>query len=101
MRLGLAAVLLTCALPCAAQDRLKTMTGYERAQRVQREGATAVKGGALSATWTDDSAAIEYDRDGKRFRYNIRSATASEAPPGLPPARPPIEGLPDRGRQFS
>jgi len=51
-----------------AQDRLKTMPGYERFERISRESTNAFKSGALSVTWTNGGAAFEFQRDGKRFR---------------------------------
>ena len=102
MRRALIAGLFLCVAPLAAQDRLKTMPGYDRAQRLAREGPSAVNGGALSATWTDDSAAVEYDRGGKRYRYTLASSTTAEVDSRRPPPHlPPFEGSPDRGRQFA
>ena len=47
-----------------AQDRLKTMPGYEQYQKMAREIPRAVKSGALSVTWKDGQT-FEYARDGK------------------------------------
>jgi dipeptidyl-peptidase-4 len=60
-----------------AQDRLKTMPGYEQAQRLARESGTAVRGGNLAVTWTDANT-FEYTRDGKRYRFDVATRTASE-----------------------
>jgi dipeptidyl-peptidase-4 len=101
---GLAAI----PISVAAQDRLRTMPGYERAQRVVREGP-GVRGGALEATWIEANA-FEYLRDGKRYRYDVPARHASEldatatlaSEPGEGPGRRiPPEGVPDRGRQFT
>jgi dipeptidyl-peptidase-4 len=54
-----------------AQDRLKTMPGYERYQKLNREITDAVKLGVLSVTWTNEGKAFEYRKDGKRYRYDI------------------------------
>ena len=48
-------VLAAIPISLAAQDRLRTMPGYEQAQRVARE-EPVVRGGALSATWIDANA---------------------------------------------
>ena len=69
-------VLAALPISLAAQDRLRTMPGYEQAQRVAREGPV-VRGGALSATWIDANA-FEYTRDGKRYRYDVAARHASE-----------------------
>jgi len=59
-----------------AQDRLKTMPGYERYQKLNREMSNAVKLGALSVVWTNDGKAFDYSRDGKRYRYDIAARKA-------------------------
>ena len=56
-----------------AQDRLKTMPGYEQYQRMARQIPTAVKSGALAATWTDGGKSVEYTREGKRYRFDLAS----------------------------
>ena len=70
-------LLLILPLSLAAQDRLKTMPGYEQAQRVAGEGPAAFSGGALRATWADGSKTFEYDMDGKRFRYDVATRQAT------------------------
>ena len=47
-----------------AQDRLKTMPGYEQYQRMSKEIPAAVKMGNLSVTWKDGGKALEYTKDG-------------------------------------
>src|SRR5436190_20835964 len=42
-----------------AQERLKTMPGYERYQKMSREVTNAVKYGSLSVTWKDGGGAYE------------------------------------------
>ena len=84
-----------------AQDRLKTMPGYEQYQKMSREIPTAVKSGALDALWRD-ARTLEYSRDGKRYRFDLgaSSVTTLAAPtdgPGI--ASGPRVG-PERGRQF-
>ena len=99
-------VLAAIPISLAAQDRLRTMPGYEQAQRVARE-EPVVRGGALSATWIDANA-FEYTRDGKRYRYDVAARRAREI--DARPAAESGEGRgrpvasteePDRGRQFT
>jgi dipeptidyl-peptidase-4 len=99
-------VMTAIPISSAAQDRLRTMPGYEKARRVARE-EPAVRGGTLSATWIDANA-FEYTKDGKRYRYEVAARRASEI--AAAPAGKPVEGRdrpvaaaeePDRGRQFS
>src|SRR5262245_62290582 len=69
-----------------AQDRLKAMPGYERYQKMNREMTNAVKLGSLSVTWKENGNAFEYQRDGKRYRYDIatRTTTLVTTPTGSP-----------------
>jgi len=98
-----------------AQDRFKTMPGAERFQRLSRESTNAVKLGSLSVTWKDEGKSFEYQKDGKRFRYDIANRIAVElgpvrtnSPPRDSQAKPGQErrdagraGKPARGRQFA
>ena len=101
------AVVVTLQAAIAAQDRLKTMPGYEAAQRVAREAAVAIAGNVSGVTWVDEGRAFEYEQHGKRYRYGISRGRASEI--DLPPAdeaergeraRASNAGAPPRGRQF-
>ena len=100
-------IIATLPITVAAQDRLKTMAGYEQAQRLTRESFTAVRGGALSATWVD-STTFEYTRDAKRYRFEVptRQATVIEANVTSAPGRGGrgrggTAVQPERGRQFA
>lgn len=85
-----------------AQDRLRWMPGYERHQKLVREIPTVVRSGALTVTWKD-AATFEYPKDGRLYRYDVGSKTATDIG-----AQPPAEGRgrggrgggPERGRQF-
>ncbi len=61
-----------------AQDRLRTMPGYDQFQKMSREITGAVRMGTLSVTWKDDSQSFEYQKDGKRYRYDIAAGKATE-----------------------
>ena len=83
-----------------AQDRLKTMPGYEQFQTMNGQIADSVKPGTLNVTWKD-AATFEYTRDGKLYRYDVASRKATElgeAPGGQRGQRG--QGGPERGRQF-
>ena len=99
-----------------AQDRLKSMPGYEQYQRMNREMTNAVKLGSLSVTWTNDNQAFEYRKDGKRYRYDLATRTATLLPSGSTNAEPSEGGArrgegrrqggirperPERGRQYT
>ena len=72
---GLSAGLLQ--LTSSAQSRLQTMPGYEQFRRMGAESRDAVKSGALSVTWKDPKT-FEYARDGKLYRYDLATKTATE-----------------------
>ena len=92
--------------PLAAQDRLKTMPGYEQYQKMSREIPGSVKLGSINAQWKDDGASFEYVWDGKRYRYDVASkqpTVIGDAPAGAGGGgrgRGGQAGQPARGRQF-
>src|SRR4051794_20965555 len=94
------AVAALCVQVTGAQDRLKSMPGYDQFERMSREIPTAIKSGALEATWREG--ALEYSRDGKHYRFEPGSRTASEAAV-LAAAPSTLAGrgrpAPERGRQ--
>ncbi|MEO7272224.1 MAG: DPP IV N-terminal domain-containing protein [Vicinamibacterales bacterium] len=94
-----------------AQDRLKTMPGYQQYLKVSQEIPGAVKLGALGVTWSQDGKSFDYTHDGKRYRFDVAAKRASEIAAGDAPAagrgqrgaggREGITaGAPERGRQF-
>lgn len=91
-------LLLLSAGSVSAQDRLKTYPGYDRYARLSREIQTSVKPGALQVAWTDTTH-FEYTVAGKRYRYDVRSLSATEIP--LPANQASHQmGGPERGRQY-
>jgi len=88
----------------AAQERLKSMSGHDAAQRVARDAPGAVTGVVTAVTWDADGRTFEYDQDGKRYRYELASGRASEldrtAPASGGRGRAGNAGAPERGRQF-
>src|ERR1051326_581116 len=111
-RLASAALVAAFATAVAAQDRLKTMAGYEQYVRLTMQIPSAVASGAISPTWSSDSKSFDYTRDGKRFRYDVASHGAEEIPAdeaGSGPSTRSGQGgrsavrsgpRPERGRQF-
>jgi dipeptidyl-peptidase-4 len=86
-----------------AQDRLRTMPGYEQHERMAPQMVSAVKSGARAAVWSADSRSLEYSLDGKRYRFDLPERRETEIPAASPerapsPARAVVQ--PDRGRQF-
>jgi len=86
-----------------AQDRLKTMPGYDQYQRMAPQIGSFVKLGALNVTWSPDGKSFEYVLDGKRQRFDV--ATRKIAPAtGTAPAAPAgrrFGGGVERGRQVA
>ena len=77
-----ASLLVVLPLVSTAQDRLKTMPGYEQYQRMSQQIPGSVKLGALSVTWKDGGKAFEYRHDGKIYRYDVaerKTAVIGEA----------------------
>ena len=70
--------LLSAVTLALAQDRLKTMPGYEQHEKMSGQIAGSVKLGALIVTWKDANT-FEYAHDGKQWRYDVaaRQATAT------------------------
>ena len=89
-----------------AQDRLKSMPGYQQYQRVAGQLSGAVRGGDLSVTWSTDSRSFEYQREGKRYRYDVATRRATEIGEAQADSSPAGrggrggQGAPERGRQF-
>src|SRR6185369_3001610 len=88
-----------------AQDRLKTMPGYDRYDKMAKEIPGSVKGGSLTVKWQDGGKSFNYYKDGKAYHYDIATKTATEA--GSAPADAETttmggrrRGGPERGRQF-
>jgi dipeptidyl-peptidase 4 len=106
--IALAFALGLVTITSSAQDRLKSMPGYEQFQKVSKEIPGSVKMGTLAVKWAGDGKAFDYLKDGKAYRYTIASRAATEIdkatadlPPqdGRFPGRRP-QGAPERGRQY-
>ena len=82
-----------------AQDRLKSMPGYEQYQRVARQIPTAVESGAINALWAPDSRSFEYVRGGKRWHYDVSTRKTTETVAEVNNAAGRRGGAPARGRQ--
>ncbi len=81
-----------------AQDRLKTMPGYEQFQKVGTEIQGSIKPGSLTVTWKDANT-FEYTQEGRLYRYDVATRKAVEAGSATGGARGQRGGGPDRGRQ--
>ena len=61
-----------------AQDRLKTMPGYQRHEKIAPQIAGSVVLGTLKVNWTNDGNAFEYQSEGRHYRYDVLSRTRTE-----------------------
>jgi dipeptidyl-peptidase 4 len=61
-----------------AQDRLKTMPGFDQYQKMSGAAVGSVKMGQVNATWLEDGKVFEYAKDGKKIRYDIAADKAEE-----------------------
>ena len=68
---GLAAVFSALPGTGEAQDRLKSMPGYQQYEKMKGATAGSVKSGALDVAWKEKGKAFVYDLDGKRYRFDI------------------------------
>ena len=95
---------LVLQVAVTAQDRLKTMPGYDAAQRIARDARDAVTGGVTAVSWIDGGRALEYDLGGKRYRYDLARALSAQVEAAAAAdtgrrGRGSSGAVPDRGRQ--
>ncbi len=101
-------IVLALAAPLAlnAQDRLKTMPGYEQFTRMQAQlvSTPPLKSGAINAAWSADGKSLEYNFDGKRNRVDVTSKNITSIGEATAEQRGGFGGRggggPARGRQF-
>ncbi len=108
-----AVVLVSVAPRATAQDRLKSMPGYEQYQRMAPLISTVLGGGGgrgfgarAGVTWSADSKTVEFESGGRRVRYDVSTQKIVDVPETSVPAgrrgmgRGGVAGNPERGRQF-
>ena len=62
-------ILLTSLCPASAQDRIKSMPGYDQYQSMRRSIPSSVNVGSLNVTWSDDGQSFEYRKGNKPVSY--------------------------------
>jgi dipeptidyl-peptidase-4 len=79
-RAGSAVLLIATVLHASigAQDRLKSMPGYDRYQKVSAQLTGAVRSGAINGAWNTDSKSFEYVLEGKRYKFDVATGTSAE-----------------------
>ncbi len=85
----------------SAQDKLKSMPGYEQYQEIAPKIRGSVKSGRLSVNWKEDGKSFEYIQGGKLYSYDVKKKKATEV--GDAPARQRRSrgNRPQRGRQYA
>ncbi len=99
------ALLALAAAGLHAQDRLKSMPGYDQYQKMASQISGSVKSGSINGTWVDSGKALQYNWDGKFWRYDVAARKVEEVTAPATAVPPQGRGLrtggvgPGRGRQ--
>jgi dipeptidyl-peptidase-4 len=96
---SMAAALATTISISQAQDKLKSMPGYEQYQKIAPQLRSAVKPGSLNVNWAEDGKSFEYAENGKLQSFSIKTKKVTEVGEIPRPERRPYN-RPARGRQF-
>lgn len=99
MKIKLTVLLVLLSISAFAQDKLKTMPGYDRYHKIAPQIRTSVKSGALTVKWSDDGSSFEYEKDKKLYRYSVKNKTVTEVGEA-PAAERRMSARPARGRQY-
>src|SRR3954465_8559348 len=62
----------------AAQDRLRTMPGYDQFQKMQSQIPGSWVSGAVSVTWEPGGRGFTYVSGGKNYRFDVATMKATE-----------------------
>ena len=101
LSLGLIIVLVCTAHLSMAQDKLKKMPGYDQYRSVAPQIRGSYVSGQLSVNWADDGKSFEYMRDGKLWKYDVKSKKANDMGAAPPPPPRTRGDRPARGRQYA
>lgn len=95
--------LLWLAQPAVSQDRLKTYPGYEHYMKMSQDMRGAFQSGALSVKWADDGKSFEYNKDGRRWRFDLKTKKPVDIGEATRDERGMMRrrGGPARGRQYT
>ncbi|SFB09639.1 S9 family peptidase [Algoriphagus aquimarinus] len=97
--LTMAAALATTISVSQAQDKLKSMPGYEQYQKIAPQLRSAVKPGSLNVNWAEDGKSFTYVENGKLQSFSVKTKKVTEAGDVPRPERRAFN-RPVRGRQF-
>lgn len=71
-------ILLLVFLVANAQERVKSMPGYERYMEMRGQIRGSIHLAALTPTWIDEGKALQFDFMGKRYRYDVEQRKRTE-----------------------
>lgn len=96
-------IIILCSISFTfAQDKLKSMPGYEQYSEIAPQIRNAVKSGAIRAEWHPNGNTFEYNKDGKRFLYDVSIHDKNEIGDAVyPDYRAMRANRPQRGRQYA
>ena len=69
-----------CLVSIGAQDRLRSMPGYDQSQKMQAalQGGAAFVSGSITPSWAPDAQSFTYTHAGKTYRFEIATLTSTE-----------------------
>ncbi len=97
--LTVAAALATTISISQAQDKLKSMPGYEQYQKIAPQLRSAVIPGSLNVKWAEDGKSFEYAENGKLQSFSVKTKKVTEVG-DIPKSERSAWNRPARGRQF-
>lgn len=97
--LTMAAALATTISISQAQDKLKSMPGFEQYQKIAPQTRSAVKPGSLNVNWAEDGKSFEYAENGKLQSFSVKTKKVTEVG-DIPRPERRAYNRPARGRQF-
>ncbi|MEN2283736.1 DPP IV N-terminal domain-containing protein [Algoriphagus sp. SE2] len=97
--LGMAVALVSTISISQAQDKLKSMPGYEQYQKIAPQIRSSVSSGAIAADWNEDGDSFEYVHSGKLFKYDVKKKSTIELG-DAPRVERQRNNRPARGRQY-
>lgn len=81
------------------QDKLKSMPGYEQYASIAPQIRRSVKSGQILPKWEEDGKSFTYSRDGRMWRFDVKSKKATDIGKAERPQRRRFN-RPPRGRQY-
>ena len=86
------ALCAVAAVMVSAQDRLRTMPGYEQYQKMQPQIQGSWASGAVTPSWNADGKSFTFATAGKSFRFDVATMTPTELPASAVSLDPPAGG---------